>query len=154
MTTDIATVAKTIEHKTETVSPGLPASLTAAHEVGEGVWQGDLGLEIVGAVPDGYVRIKNPTDAQRQLVPESGPGSHHRLASLDGVTLYHPTNWMADDTDLRGPVVVFSQPNEIVHEPGHSKPHGTVRIEAPMTIRCRYQRNYDAELRAERRAAD
>ena len=138
-----------------TVSPGLPFALTNAHSVGDEVWQGDLGLEVVGIVPSDYVRINQPTDADRQLVPLDGsPGSHHRLQSWDGVELYRPVDWGKSDTDLRGPCVVFTKPNAIVHEPGHGNPHGTVKIESPMTIQCRYQRNLNHELREERRARD
>ena len=109
---------------------------------------------VADAVPDGYELIKNPTDADRQLVPDNGrPGSHHRLASFDGVELYRPKDWGKDDTDLRGPAVVFTKPNSIVHERG-TQPHGTVFIDDPMTIVCRYQRNYDAEQKAARRAMD
>lgn len=147
-------VAETMKKHLETVSPGLPFRLTSTHTVGDGVWQGDLGIEIVKGVPTGYTLVEKPTDADRQLVPESGQGSHHRIASLDGVKLYRPANWGREENDLRGPVVVFESPNSIVHEPGHDHPHGTVHIEEAMTIQCRYQRNLDAETRAEIRARD
>ena len=151
----IEEITKTLERTVETVSPGNPASLTEAHSVGDGAWQGDLGLEIVDSVPADYTLIENPKDEDRQLVPlDGGPGSHHRLASFDGVTLYRPKDWGKSETDLRGPCVVFGKPNSIVHEPGHSHPHGTVTVEAPMTILCRYQRNLAADEREARRAAD
>lgn len=150
----IETLTKKLTKHTKTVTPGNPASLTAAHQPGDGVWQGDLGIEIVATVPSGYMRIDKPADADRQLVPEGGQGSHHRLRSFDGVTLYRPSDWGNSDTDLRGPCIVFESPNAIVHEPGHDKPHGTVNIEAPMTVLCRYQRNLAADERAALRAAD
>ena len=154
-TKSIEEITKTLEHTVATVSPGNPASITGAHSAGEGVWQGDLGLEVTDMVPSDYVLIENPTNKDRQLVPlDGGPGSHHMLASFDGVTLYRPKDWGESDTDLRGPCVVFERPNSIVHEPGHSHPHGTVTIESPMTILCRYQRNLAADERAARRAAD
>lgn len=153
--TTITNIAKTLTTHAETVSPGLPATIDAQHQVGEGVWQGDLGIEIVDAVPEDYVLIEHPTDADRQLVPlGGGPGSHHRLRTLDGVTLFRPSDWGQRETDLRGPCVVFAAPNEIVHEPGHDHPHGAVTIAAPMTVRCRYQRNLAADEREARRAAD
>lgn len=135
-----------------TISPGLPFRLTDAHTVGDGVWQGDLGIEIVsGNVPPrDYVLVKNPTEADRQLAIEAGVGSHHRLQSFDGVKLFRPADWGKNDADLRGPFIVFSKPNAIVHEPGHAKPHGTVVIDAPMTCLIRYQRNLTAEMRAVR----
>ena len=154
-TTTAAQISKKLLAHVDTVSPGVPASLTGAHETGDGVWQGDLGIEIVDSVPDDYERVDNTGDADRQLVPlDGGPGSHHRLRSLDGVTLYRPNGWGESDSDLRGPCVVFDRPNSIDHEPGHAHPHGTVDIEAPMTVLCRYQRNWSAEQREARRAAD
>lgn len=148
-------VSETLEKHCASVTPGQPASLTDAHTPGDLVWQGDLGIEVVDAVPSGYELIETPTDADRQLVPlDGGPGSHHRLASFDGVKLYRPVDWGKSETDLRGPCVVFSAPNSIAHEPGHGHPHGTVRIDSPMTVLCRYQRNWSAEEREARRAAD
>lgn len=133
-----------------TVSPGQPFTLSSAHQVGDGVWQGDLGIEIVSRVPREYVEITNPTDADRQLVPEAGQGSHHRLRSLDGVRLFRPADWGQRSDDLRGPAVVFDRANAIVHEPGHAQPHGTVEIAAAMTVLCRYQQNLDQQERAQR----
>lgn len=151
----VTDIQKKLEQHTETVSPGLPASLSSANSVGDGVWQGDLAIVVADSVPGDYELVENPTDTDRQLVPlGGGPGSHHRLKSLDGVKLYRPPGWGQDEADLRGPYVVFEKPNAIVHEPGHANPHGTVTIDDPMTVRCGYQRNYNAVLRAERRAAD
>lgn len=143
-------IAKTLNSHVTTVSPGLPFTLSAAHSIGDIVSQGDVDIEIVDRVPEGYVKIDKPTDADRQLVPESGQGSHHRLRTLDGVKLYRPTNWGGDGAGLRGPCVMFSKANAIVHEPGHDHPHGTVNIAEPMTILCTYQPNLDAEQRAQR----
>lgn len=147
-------VQTTLERHVSTVSPGQSFSLNSAHQIGDGVWQGDLGIEIVNEMPDGYELVKNPKDADRQLAIEAGAGSHHRLRSLDGVKIYRPRNWGQDEADLRGPVVVFSKPNAIVHEPGHDNPHGTVVIDCPMTVQCRYQQNLDTITKQARRAAD
>lgn len=153
--TTAAEIATKLDTHAKTVAPGMPASLTDAHSYGDGVWQGDLGLEVVSEVPADYVLVENPKDIDRQLVPlGGGPGSHHRLKTFQGVTLYRPKDWGRLETDLRGPCVVFSEPNEIVHEPGHAHPHGTVSIESPMTVLCRYQRNLAADEREARRAAD
>lgn len=132
------------------VTPGQPLRLTEAHAAGDGCSQGDLDILIVDKVPSGYKLVKKPIDADRQLVPESGGGSHHRLQSFEGVTLYRRDVWGKEVNDLRGPCIVFDQPNAIVHEPGHDKGHGTVFIDAPMTVVCAYQRNLDAEQRAAR----
>lgn len=154
-TKTITEIVAILEKTVETVSPGNPTSLTDAHSLGDGVWQGDLGLEITDEVPSDYILIENPKDEDRQLVPlDGGPGSHHRLASFDGVILYRPKDWGQSETDLRGPCVVFATPNSIIHEPGRTRPHGTVTIETPMTILCRYQRNLAADEREARRAAD
>lgn len=139
-----------------TINPGQPFRLGAAHSPGDGVWQGDLGIEIVAGTtpPDGYELIERPTDADRQLAIEAGAGSHHRLRSFDGVTLYRPKDWGRSEADTRGPFIVFATPNAIVHEPGHDKPHGTVFIDNPCSILIRYQRNLDAQTRQEIRAGD
>ncbi|MEN1706396.1 MAG: hypothetical protein AAGJ54_12900 [Planctomycetota bacterium] len=149
--TNVQDVADRFASHAETVSPGLPYTLTGAHSVGDVVHQGDLILEVAGSVPDGYVEVADPDDRDRQLVPFDGnPGSHHRLRSFQGVRLFRPEGWGQDETDLRGPAVVFASPNAIVHESGKDKPHGTVEIANPMTIVCTYQRNLDAEGRAAR----
>jgi len=147
-------VSKKLKAHTETVAPGLPFHLNSTHQAGDGVWQGDLGIEVVSQIPNDYILVVKPTDADRQLVPESGQGSHHRLRSLEGVKLYRPAKWGESDTDLRGPCIVFDRPGAIVHDPGHDKPHGTVFIDDPMTVLCRYQRNLDAETKQERRSHD
>lgn len=143
-------VAKKLESHVSGVAPGQPFHLTDVHTVGDLVWQGDLGIEVVAGVPKDYIQVDEPTDADRQLVPESGQGSHHRLKSLDGVKLYRPKDWGKSDTDLRGPCAVCSKPNAIVHEPGHARPHGTVFIDCPMTVLGRYQRNLNIDNRAKR----
>lgn len=149
------TVADRLKEHAETVTPGQPFHLTAAHQIGDEVWQGDLCIKLAEpTIPAGYELVENPTDADRQLAVEAGAGSHHRLRSLDGATLYRPANWGQNDTDLRGPFVVLSKPNAIVHEPGHDKPHGTVFIDDPCAIVTRQQRNLDAETRQEIRARD
>lgn len=145
-------MSEKLQKYVETVEPGKPFRLTAAHSPGDLCWQGDLGIEVVAedCMPDGYEEVTKPKDADRQLVPESGQGSHHRLQSFDGVTLFRPKNWGSSAADLRGPLIRFSKPNAIVHEPGHAHPHGTVLINAPMTVLCRYQRNIDVEQRVVR----
>ena len=150
------TVVDRLKYHLSTISPGQPFTITSAHQPGDGVWQGDLGIEIVeSGVPKGYTKVKKPTESDRQLAVEAGAGSHHRLRSLEGVELYHPPNWgQQDEADTAGPYVVLTKPNAIVHEPGHAHPHGTVTIEYPCSIQIRYQKNLDAETRREIRARD
>lgn len=155
MNTTAVDVSTRLQKHLETVSPGKPFGFTSAAQPGDGVWQGDLGLEIVAKVPAGYKHVKSPTNAHRQLVPEAGAGSHHRLDSLDGVEVYHPPGY--DDPGyegLDGPVLRITKDREVKHEPGHAHPHGTVSIPAGLIVKCRYQRNWDAEKRRERRARD
>ncbi len=58
----------------EKVRPGMPWSFTNAAQAGDGCWQGDLGLEILDSIPKGYVLVKKPVDADRQLVPGQTQG--------------------------------------------------------------------------------
>lgn len=150
MTTAIDRIEKhaaNIRDGKATVSPGLPFRINEAATVGDVVWQGDLGLEIVAGVPDGYSRVESPRDADRQLVPGSTQGARHVLDSLDGVELWRPTGW-PNVTQL-GPAMVLRKERTVTHPV-----HGDVTIAAGHTVLCSYQREWDAELRAERRNAD
>jgi hypothetical protein len=131
----------------ERVKPGMPFRITEAASVGDGVWQGDLGLEIVADVPAEYTLIEKPKDIDRQLVPGNTQGAKHCMDSLDGVTLYRPHNWNAES--MVGPCLVLSQERTVLHPT-----HGPVTIPAGFTVQCRYQREFDAEQRRERRARD
>jgi len=144
----IETHAKKIASgKHETVSPGQPARFTEASSVNDGIWQGDLGLEIIEKVPDGYTLVRRAKDADRQLVPGNTQGSKHCLDSLSGVKLYRPEKW--DGESLIGPCFVLTEERTVQHPT-----HGAVTIPAGFTVQCRYQREFDAELRRERRNAD
>lgn len=136
------------ERKHETICPGQPHRISEAATIGDGVWQGDLGIEIVASdVPRDCVLIANPTDKDRQLVPGNTTGSKHCLDSLEGVELYRPANW--NEASLVGPFFRLSQERTITHPT-----HGAVIIPAGFSVRCRYQVNYDEQLKAARRAAD
>lgn len=134
----------------ETVKPGMPFRFSEACQSGDAVWQGDLCLTLVYAVPDGYVKAKNPS---KQLVPGTTQGSRHCLDSLSGVTVYLPRDWGQSETDLRGPCIVLTTERTVEHPT-----HGAVTIPAsarhPVTVLCEYQRVWDAEQRAARRAQD
>lgn len=139
---------KELEKRQATVSPGLPACITKVNVVGDVIAQGDMMIELVNDIPRQMILVEDPGDADRQLVPDgSGPGSHHRLASLEGVRLYRPKDWGPDYLGLVGPCMVLSQPNEIVHE-REDKPHGTVKIDVPCILAITYQRNLAADERA------
>jgi hypothetical protein len=144
---EITTHAKAIREGREEVKPGMPANFTAASQAGDGVWQGDLGLEIVDAVPDGYVNVKRPKAADRKLVPGITEGSRHTLDSLDGVKLFRPEKW--DEESLAGPCFVLTEERTVLHPT-----HGPVTIPAGFTVLCRYQREWDKIQQQERRARD
>lgn len=145
--TKIEKHAKKIRDGKATVSPGLPFRINEAATVGDMVWQGDLGLEIVTAVPEGYVRVESPTEADRQLVPGRTQGAKHVLDSLDGVELWRPAEW-PNVTQL-GPAFVLRKERTVTHPT-----HGDVTIAAGHTVLCSYQREWDSEQRAERRNMD
>jgi hypothetical protein len=131
----------------ETVSPGKPARFTEASTPHDGIWQGDLGLEIVKSVPDGYIRVTKPKVADKQLVPGTTQGARHCLDSLRGVTIYRPAEWSEESLD--GPCLVLSAERTILHPT-----HGSVTIPAGFTVKCRYQREWDKEQAAARRTRD
>ena len=128
----------------ETVRPGQPFRLNEAASVGDGVWQGDLGLEVVEAPPEGYVKAKKPLT---QLVPGETRGARHCLDSTAGVEMWLPKEW-PEVTQL-GPCFRLSEERTVEHPV-----HGDVTIAAGHTILCSFQREYDHEQRRERRNAD
>jgi hypothetical protein len=131
----------------ETVKPGQPARFTAAAVPGDAIWQGDLCLEIVSVVPDGYTKAVKPA---KQLVPGTTQGARHCLDSMGGVVVHYPSGWpqSAEET-MAGPCLVLSQERTVLHPT-----HGSVTVPAGFTVLCGYQREYDAELRRERRNQD
>ena len=133
---------------TDVVGPGQPLFLNAAAAIGDGVWQGDLGIEIVAGVPKGY----KLTPAQHQLVPGDSIGARHRLTDLGTVTDFAlPTGWSAEMTyeGLEGPYFRCAQDTTIAHPT-----HGPVTIAAGHCVGLRYQRNLDQETQRARRALD
>lgn len=131
----------------DVIRPGLPYRINEAITAGYGVWQGDLAIEVVDAVPEGYIKLESPGDGDRQLVPGNTEGAKHALDSLDGVELYRPAAW-PDVTDL-GPAFVLHKERTVTHPT-----HGDVTIAAGHTVLCSYQREWDAEARQARRNAD
>jgi hypothetical protein len=128
------------------IHPGQPMRLSEAAAPGDGIWQGDLGLEVVESVPADYELAAAVT---LQLVPGTTQGSRHCLDSSDGVTMYLPSGWGQNYDGLQGPCMVLTKERTIVHPT-----HGAVTIPAGFTIACRYQREWDAEQRKERRNQD
>lgn len=139
--------AKRIAGGKAKVQPGQPHRISEAASVGDGVWQGDLGIEVVAGRPIDFVLVERPTDADRQLVPGNTQGAKHCLDSLAGVTIFRPRDW--PDVALDGPCLVLTEDRTILHPT-----HGAVTIPAGFTVQCRYQREWDSEQRRERRNAD
>jgi hypothetical protein len=130
------------------VKPGQPARFTTAATVGDGLAQGDLLLKIVGGVPtEGYTKIENLQEKDKQLVPGNTIGSKHCLAHLDGVTMYRPTNWTEES--FMGPVLVLEKENTVLHPV-----HGDITVPAGFTVSCEYQKEWDLIQKLERRARD
>lgn len=139
--------AKVAAGEHETVKPGQPFRITEATSIGDGVWQGDLGIEVVAVVPADYVRVAKPKAADKQLVPGSTQGAKHCLDSLVGVKLFRPKDW--SEESLAGPCLVLGKERTILHPT-----HGPITIPAGFTVLCRYQREWDKEQAKERRARD
>lgn len=149
MTTEVMTeimnhATKIANGEHETVRPGMPLRFTEACSTNDRIWQGDLALTIVDAVPDGYIAAKKPS---LQLVLGNNSGAKHCLDSLDGVAMYTPKDW--NEESLNGPCLVLSQERTVLHPV-----HGSVTIPAGFMVQCTYQREYDKELERERRARD
>ena len=103
------------------------------------VWrQGDVYIELLGAVPDGAKCEQKPN---LQLAPGTTQGSRHILDSLDGVTMYRLEN----PTVLDGPILDLASERTITHPE-----HGDI-ILPPGVYGITYQRAFGEELR---RAAD
>jgi len=139
--------AKTIangEH--DVVKPGMPMSFSEANDVGEAIWQGDLGIGLTsGGPPKGYKKVK----PSKFLVPNAESiGSMHCLESLEGVEMWVPQVW--DETSLEGPYLKLANGAKVTHPK-----HGDVTIPSCFSeVQTFYQREWDAEQARERRAAD
>lgn len=133
----------------ESIHPGKPLAFSEAASIYDAIWQGDVGIILWGdSPPEGYKQVK----PQRCLVlgeeESSTVGSKHCLrADFSKVQMFIPTNIV--EGDLRGPYFVCSEPCVIEHPV-----HGDVSILADTPVLIRYQREYDEELKRERRAKD
>jgi hypothetical protein len=145
----LATVQSIREGTHERIRMGAPERFSEAASVGDYGDQGDLRLTIVESTPSGFVFVKKPKAIDRQLVPGNTEGAKHCLDSLDGVELNRPAEWGPDYVGLLGPCLKLTKERTIQHPT-----HGDVTIPAGFTIQCRYQREWDAEQRRERRNAD
>ena len=141
--------ARRIRNGSDKIEQGQPVLMSEAAAVDDYVRQGDLYVIVAEGIPTNFKAVVTPNDTDKQLVPGSTQGARHCLDSLDGVALYRPQGWGPDYDDLDGPAFVLSESRTVLHPT-----HGRVTIPAGFTIRCRYQREWDAEQRRERRNAD
>ena len=126
------------------VAPGEPFYITHAWDEGDAGRQGDLYLVKRSRVTPGYIRQENPS---LRLVPGSSIGASHRLASLEGVEVWYPSEFSLDDLNATvGPELVFRRGNVIEHDR-----HGNAIIEVTpgdsIVIGCEYQVEGDREAR-------
>jgi hypothetical protein len=146
---DIVAYAKQIaDGRHDTITPGQPYTFSEACVDGDAVWQGDFGIVLVDDEdpPRGYVERQ----AMFNLVPgnENTIGSKHCLASLEGVKMYVPSEW--NELSLNGPFLKLTNGATITHPV-----HGDVTIPACFkSVQIVYQREWDSEQAAERRARD
>lgn len=143
--------ASRIRNGNDKIEPGQPVRMSEAAAPMDYVRQGDLYIVVMEAtaIPAGFVGVKKPKDVDRQLVPGNTQGSKHCLDSLAGVRLFRPADWNDKYEGLDGPCLVLSEERTIEHPT-----HGSVTIPAGFAVQCRYQREWDAEQRRERRNAD
>ena len=129
------------------IRPGQAESFTSACVSGDCIRQGDLYLIVVDSVPNDYVEVLTPKDEDRQLVPGNTQGAKHCLRSLEGVKIFKPKVW--NENALQGPAMVVDKEAVVDHPT-----HGAVVVPAGLIIVCGYQRVWDQEQKAARRAAD
>lgn len=134
------------------LGPGQPVRFSEAAVVNDCYPQGDVDIFIAAGVPENYVKVEKLETMHRRLVPgnEMTLGSQHILDSLDGVELFYPKNWNASEYEgSEGPYMLLSQERTVEHPE-----HGSVTIPAGFCVGINYQREYDNELKRERRARD
>jgi hypothetical protein len=138
----------------DTVRPGMDMSFSEASAEGDMIWQGDLGIGITsGGVPEGYVKVDKMDVLYLTnlcLVPgqDETIGSKHCLESDKGVEVWIPSVW--NEESLEGPYLRISNGIKITHPV-----HGDVSVpDCFEEVQIVYQREWDAELARERRAAD
>lgn len=130
------------------VKPGQSFRLNEAAAVGDGVWQGDLGIEIIAAIPTEFVAC----GPFAQLVPGNTTGSRHTIEDVATIGDFHrPSNWTsdADYEGLLGPAFLAVRETNITHPT-----HGAVLVAAGHMVQIRYQRNQDLIAKQARRARD
>jgi len=142
--------AKSIASKKDSqIAPGQPVRMSEGASVSDFIRQGDLYLIVSDKPPRDYVKVEKPKAIDKQLVPGNTEGAKHCLDAIKGATLYRPADWSPTYDKLDGPFFLLTEERTVKHPT-----HGDVTIPAGFGIQCRYQREFDAELRRERRNAD
>lgn len=154
--TKIKSHATRISKGNAKVKPGQPARLTSASkpttatERGDGVWQGDLGIEVIDPAFMMSLPGYQPANPVSQLVPGNTTGSRHCLQDTSTVdTFLLPDGFGPKYEALLGPMFSCTADTTVTHPT-----HGDVLIDAGLSVRIRYQRNLEAETARERRALD
>ena len=138
---------------THVVQPGSPLAFSEASTPGDCIAQGDLYICVIDEkeIPKDYEEIKY-TVRDLQLVPDNTEGARHCLENFDGVRVFRPKKW--DGEDLRGPILLTTQEKKIIHRNNVNGGHGSVSLPAGFCFETRYQPNWNAEEKKERRARD
>lgn len=133
----------------DVVKPGQPFTFSEASTHGDAVWQGDFGIIIRDSGPPQDYEVRTVEDGQCLVPDESGTtGSRHCLESAAGVTAYYPKDWGPES--LNGPYFKLEQGAKFTHPK-----HGDVAVPSCFQwVETVYQREWDEELKRERRAAD
>lgn len=130
--------------------PGHPIAMSNALQVNEGVSQGDVMFIVVDKIPEHYINVTDEEGACHLAVGDTIGASHH-LDDNKGVTIWRDPNWNTESLD--GPILVTEIEKHAKHYDGKTK-HGTVIIPPNMMVGIFYDREFDMEIRKERRAAD
>lgn len=125
---------KAVQESAEKIKNDAPQRFPEAASVGDVFRQGDVYVELLGAVPS---RAKRDPQPQAQLAPGTTQGSRHVLDSLEGVTMYR----LASPTVLDGPILDLATERTVTHPE-----HGNV-ILPPGVYGISYQRAFADELR-------
>jgi hypothetical protein len=151
---EMTTFTQRVRDGLEDVKPGMPASFTTACVAGDTIWQGDLGIVISDSesAPEGFVPVSEFESDKNikfkgQLVPGSNTGSRHCLQEGSTAEVYLPSNW--NEESFTGPFLKTKSDTVISHPV-----HGDVTIPGGFCIQLIYQREWDKEQQAERRARD
>jgi hypothetical protein len=137
----------------ERIKPGDAVHMTAACSPGDCARQGDVYIVVQDSPPAGYIRVdgRKLKAMARQMAHGDTKGSRHVLDSWAGVECWLPQDWgkAGESESLSGPFLRCKEDRVIEHPE-----HGDIHIAGGLGVLVGYQRNYDKQLRAERRARD